>query len=157
MRNLLALGFLAALGAGCGSSTGTDGGGSHPDLSTIAGGDLAVAPGDMAVAPGDMAGGPTTFTVHVGANGLNFAPQLLSIKAGDTVHWVWDSSGHNVVSGSPGVADNKFCSPNSMNCSSAPTSNTGATYDHLFAAAGTFAYFCAPHAGAGMTATVVVQ
>jgi plastocyanin len=102
-------------------------------------------------------GGASTYTVVVGQNGLTFSPGLLTIKAGDTVHWMWAASGHNVVSGSGGVADGKFCSPKDMDCANAKTSNMGDTYDHRFAAAGTFPYFCAPHFAAGMTGTIKVQ
>jgi plastocyanin len=30
-------------------------------------------------------------------------------------------------------------------------------YDHTFTTAGTFPYFCAPHASSGMVGTIVVQ
>jgi plastocyanin len=81
----------------------------------------------------------------------------LTIAVGDTVKWVWASSGHTVTSGSAGVADGTFCSPSDANCDTAATSNAGATYSHTFAAAGDFPYFCRPHAGAGMTGDITVQ
>src|SRR5262245_44970411 len=129
MRDLLAGWMLTlALGsAGCGDNT--------PGSMDLARGDMAAAAGgDMAGGGGDLSG-PVTWTVHVSPNNsLSFMPSVLTIKAGDTVHWVWDSDGHNVVSGNPamGMADGTFCSPNDMNCAAAPTSKTGATYDHTF-------------------------
>ncbi|MSP61753.1 MAG: hypothetical protein EXR72_15745 [Myxococcales bacterium] len=177
MNSALRIGSIvfATLGlalAGCGTAVSTtDGPASTGDMAK-ASGDMAVAGGDMAMmaggdmammAGGDMAGAPdmakgsgATVTVMVGAGGLNFDPADAKIKVGDTVHWVWAGAGHNVVSGDKG-ADNKFCSPNGMNCAAAPTSNAGTTYDFKFTMAGSYPYFCAPHAGAGMKGTVTVQ
>jgi plastocyanin len=164
MRLILGVALGLVVAAGCNNTTTNNN--PLPDLTATAkmdltmtpGGDMAMAPGDMAMAPGDMAmGGPTTHTVNVGQGGINFSPKTLTIAIGDSVKWVWMSSGHNVVSGTPGNADNKFCSPNDLNCGSAPTSATAFTYTHTFAAAGSFPYFCAPHGLAGMTGTITVQ
>jgi plastocyanin len=59
--------------------------------------------------------------------------------------------------GGVGAADGKFCSPNDVMCTSPTTLGSGAAYHHQFTAAGTYPYFCSPHAGAGMTGTVTVQ
>jgi plastocyanin len=106
--------------------------------------------------------GPTLHTVMVGQNALlTYQPATLPIKVGDTVRWVWGSSFHNVVSGQVtngiGTADGIFCFPNDTNCASAPLGNTNDTYDHTFTTAGTFSYFCSPHASSGMVGTIVVQ
>jgi plastocyanin len=96
----------------------------------------------------------------VGAGGSHsFAPSTVTIHVGDTVQWVWQSSNHTVTSGDPGtgVADNNFCSPSDMNCSTATVSNAGTMYSHTFGHAGNFPYFCIPHRRAGMTGTVTVQ
>ncbi len=93
----------------------------------------------------------------MGAGGFSFAPSTVTIKVGDTVRWTWGSMGHNVVSGSGGVADDKFCSPSDTSCATAPTSTTGAVYSHKFTAAGSYPYFCKPHASFGMTGTVTVN
>src|SRR5262249_57895087 len=55
--------------------------------------------------------GPRTHVVQVGQDGFTFAPANLTIQAGDTVRWVWSSSGHSVVSGSNGSPAGRFCSP----------------------------------------------
>jgi plastocyanin len=102
-------------------------------------------------------GTPTTHDVQVGGVSFSFTPSTLTICAGDTVHWVWMGSGHTVTSGTNGTADNKFCNQNNMNCSANPTESTGNTYDFTFATAGTFPYFCRPHASLGMTGTITVQ
>jgi len=100
--------------------------------------------------------GPQVWTVDVGANGTHtFAPPALTIRVGDTVHWVWQASGHTVTSGTGGAADGRFCSPADTQCDNPQTSNAGDTYDHVFTAAGAFPYFCTQHPG--MTGSVTVQ
>jgi plastocyanin len=100
--------------------------------------------------------GPEVHTVMVGNAGFNFDPPALAIHVGDTVHWMWASSGHNVVSGAGGTADGRFCSPTDTTCAATPTSSAGATYDHTFSAPGTFPYFCSIHYPL-MTGTIDVQ
>lgn len=97
------------------------------------------------------------FNVNVGQGGFVFAPSSVTIQVNDTVHWVWVAPSHNVVSGTSCTANNQFCSPSDTNCATAPTSGTGAVYDHLFPAAGSFPYFCVPHCFFGMIGTVIVQ
>jgi plastocyanin len=101
--------------------------------------------------------GPRTRTVMVGSDGFTFSPASLMIHVGDTVRWTWGSSGHNVVSGTGGNADGRFCSPSDGGCDHAPLSNAGTTYEHTFTTAGTFPYFCAAHVSFGMTGTIKVQ
>lgn len=102
--------------------------------------------------------GATTATVRVGpGSARRFDPATVRIRVGDTVQWRWDSGGHNVVSGTGITADGRFCSPNDTACATAPLSGSGTTYAHTFTEAGTFPYFCAPHASSGMTGTVVVE
>jgi plastocyanin len=94
----------------------------------------------------------------VGEGGaLVFTPANLTIHVGDTVRWVWGSPGHSVVSGTDGNADNRFCSPSDSGCANPPLSNQGATYEHTFAHAGTFPYYCSVHFSFGMTGTITVQ
>jgi plastocyanin len=101
---------------------------------------------------------PQTHTVMVGEGGaLVFTPANLTIHVGDTVRWVWGSPGHSVVSGTNGNADNRFCSPSDTGCDNPPLSNMGATYEHTFAQAETFSYFCSVHFSLGMTGTISVQ
>jgi plastocyanin len=102
--------------------------------------------------------GPQTHTVMVGPGGaLTFNPARLTIAVGDTVHWVWKSAGHSVVSGTDGNADGRFCSPSDTGCDDPPLSNMGATYEHTFAQAGTFPYYCSAHVLLGMTGSIKVQ
>ena len=154
MRALAVLGCSVLLVAGCGGTSNTGDGGVTPKQDmAMAAGDMAMGMPDMAMATPDMAG---AMMVNVGTGGNQFAPAMVTIPVGGTVVWTWGSSGHNVVSG-VAAADNKFCSPNDMNCAAPPLSAAGFVYSHTFAVAGTYPYFCKPHLGAGMKGTVVVQ
>src|SRR5262249_51227939 len=104
--------------------------------------------------------GPTVHTVMVGPEGsYTFEPANLTIRVGDTVHWVWASSLHSVVSGtvtgSTETPDGSFCSKEAPHCGQ--TSDLGATFDHVFTPPCTFPYFCVPPATFGMVGTITVQ
>ena len=85
----------------------------------------------------------------VDLSGASFSPSTVTIKAGETVRWVWKSGSHNVVSGKSCSPDGKF---SSGNLQAPPT-----TFEHTFDAPGTFDYYCDPHCGMGMVGKVVVQ
>jgi uncharacterized protein (TIGR03118 family) len=105
-----------------------------------------------------MTAGTQTHTVMVGEGGsLVFTPADLTINVGDTVRWVWMSSGHSVVSGTDGNADNQFCSPSNTGCDNPPLSRNGFTFEHTFTQPGTFPYYCSVHFSLGMTGTITVQ
>jgi plastocyanin len=95
--------------------------------------------------------------VAVGPNNtLQFVPNTVNISAGDTVRWTWMTGFHSVTSGNPCIPDSQFCSPNDMNCAARTLSGPGTVYQHLFAQAGTYSYFCAAHCEYGMTGVVSV-
>ena len=106
-------------------------------------------------APASPSGNTVDVTVAPNFS-LTFSPSTVNILVGDTVHWTWAAGGHTVTSGSPCTVDSAYCSPNDTNCSTAGTSNTGATYSHTFNQAGTFSYFCRIHCSFGMTGAVNV-
>jgi len=90
-----------------------------------------------------------TIQVQVGAGGLKFTPQDVTINVGDTVEWVWDDSGHSSTSGTPGNPDGLWDSG---------IQNLGFTFNHTFTAEGTFAYYCTPHGlCCGMIGSVTVK
>lgn len=95
-------------------------------------------------------------TVTVGADGFRFSPADVEILAGATVRWVWATGGHTVTSGSNGVADGLFCSPNDQDCSATPIMGAGSVYETRFEQPGVFPYFCRPHFFAGMVGTITV-
>jgi plastocyanin len=143
--------------------TAGPGGGSHGLFGSIqppaAATTTTTTPGASATTT-TMAGstGSQTHTVMVGNGGaLVYSPANLTIHVGDTVRWVWASSGHSVVSGTSGNADNQFCSPSNTGCDNPPLSSKGATYEHTFTQAGTFPYYCSVHFQLGMTGTITVQ
>src|SRR6266576_3614512 len=86
-----------------------------------------------------------------------FHPDTVNISVGDTVRWTWAGSGHSVTSGQPCAADSQFCSPDDMNCAAGVLSNTGTIYQHTFAQAGAYHYFCDAHCGIGMNGVVNVS
>ena len=99
----------------------------------------------------------STVPITVGFNGLLvFSPVTATIHVGDSIHWVWGSSGHTVTSGANLTPDNKFCSPDNMDCPGGHISLVGATFDHQFLLAGTYPYFCEIHGAFGMTGTITV-
>jgi plastocyanin len=96
------------------------------------------------------------FDVAVGIDGFTFTPPTSNISAGDTVRWTWFSNGHSVTSGDACTANGQFCSPDDTNCDTGVLSNNGFVYEHTFAQAGTFNYFCSAHCTLGMTGVVNV-
>ncbi|PYY19336.1 MAG: hypothetical protein DMG62_24715, partial [Acidobacteria bacterium] len=96
------------------------------------------------------------FDVEVGADGFSFTPPTANISVGDTVRWTWFSNGHSVTSGDPCTADGQFCSPDDRNCDAGTLSKNEFVYEHTFAQAGTYSYFCFAHCALGMTGVVNV-
>src|SRR6266850_6550004 len=89
-----------------------------------------------------------TIQVQVGAGGLKFTPQNVTIQVGDTVQWVWAASGHSSTSGTPVNPDGMWDSG---------VQNTGFIFNQTFTTAGTFNYFCSPHGlCCGMIGSVTV-
>jgi len=88
-----------------------------------------------------------THNVTVAPGGLFvFSPADITVAVGDTVHWVWESGGHNVASGIPGSPTPYF--------HSGPPDLAGTTFDVVFDAAflianpvpgGVYDYYCEPH------------
>jgi plastocyanin len=90
-----------------------------------------------------------TIQVQVGAGGLKFTPQNVTIQVGDTVEWTWAANGHSTTSGIPEQPDGLWDSG---------VQNIGFVFSHTFTGAGTFAYFCSPHgACCGMIGSVTVE
>jgi len=89
-----------------------------------------------------------TIQVQVGAGGLKFTPQNVTIHVGDKVQWTWAASGHSSTSGTPGNPDGLWDSG---------VQNSGFVFSHVFTTAGTFNYFCSPHGlCCGMIGSVTV-
>jgi plastocyanin len=95
---------------------------------------------------------PTTVSVE----NNTFNPGTLTVAAGSTVTWTWDtcSTGYDPYGGAT-----SSCVDHSIvwdaGGTSSPTQSQG-TYQRTFATAGTYNYHCAVH-GAAMSGKVVVQ
>ncbi len=100
-------------------------------------------------AEGTTAADVTEVTVAPGGS-LRFEPEDLTVPVGETVRWVWDGGGHNVVveskpEGSTWEGDD------------AELYSSGHTHEHEFGVAGEYSYYCNPHRGSGMVGTVTVE
>jgi plastocyanin len=85
----------------------------------------------------------------VKATGANkFEPGTLTVKVGTKVTWTAEGF-HSVDSGTPDTG------PDPAGPLKAPMGFT--TYSYTFTKAGTYKYFCQPHAQLGMTGEVVVS
>jgi len=96
------------------------------------------------------AGGGDTVEVLAGPDGeFVFEPAELSIDAGTTVRWIWESDLHNVVPTSQ---------PQGANWEGhQPIEDAGFEYEHTFETTGTYEYVCEPHESQGMTGTITVE
>jgi len=85
---------------------------------------------------------------------LIFVPAKISICKGDSVKWTNNKGGpHNVVFDEdeiPSGVDQESISMDDQ------LGEVGDTFTMKFDTAGTYGYYCEPHRGAGMTATLVV-
>ena len=105
-------------------------------------------------APGFAAGGAA---VKMGSDTgqLVFVPDEVKICKGDTVTWTNNKGGpHNVVFDEDAIPAGVSQEAISMDDQ---LGDEGATFSKKFDTAGTYAYYCEPHRGAGMTATLIVS
>ncbi len=113
---------------------------------------------DVSNAPFSIVLPSTTKVVTVGPkDDFVFFPDCLEIDPGDTVRWVWEAPDHNVVSGPPYMPDGAFNS--GLPAPAGTIFEVEFDQDFLDAnprPGGNYEYFCAPHAGFGMIATIDV-
>ncbi len=99
-----------------------------------------------------------THRVRVGENGFLFSPKSLTIKTGDTVKWIWMTSGHTVTSGTSTTANGIFRSGDPG--AQGDSFKVKFTRSFLRAnpvAKNRYAYFCEPHGAYGMAGSIKVQ
>ena len=77
---------------------------------------------------------------------LTFSETSLTITAGTAVRWV-----------NSGVMLHTVTPDGHSEWSAASLANSGDRFTHTFNVAGTYAYYCEPHQGQGMTGTIIVQ
>jgi plastocyanin len=102
---------------------------------------------------GGGAAGPTEEVVVGPGGDFVYEPADLTIANGTTVNFVWDSDNHNIVVESQPEGAGWEGTPGS----DTKTYDTGYEYSHTFTTNGEYAYYCQPHVGAGMEATITVQ
>jgi plastocyanin len=97
-----------------------------------------------------------TKSVKMGSDSgqLVFVPDEVKICKGDTVTWVNNKGGpHNVVFDEDAIPEGVSQESISMDDQ---LGDEGATFSKKFDVAGEYGYYCEPHRGAGMTATLKV-
>src|SRR2546422_5554303 len=88
-------------------------------------------------------GGPAgAATSNVSEVDFDFVPATITVNVGDTV--LWTNNGASLHTSTGASWDSGSMNP-------------GATFTHIFSAAGTFAYHCTFHQSIGMVGTVIVQ
>jgi plastocyanin len=98
-----------------------------------------------------------TKTVKMGSDSgqLVFVPDEIKICKGDTVTWVNNKGGpHNVVFDEDAIPDG--VDQASISMIDEQLGDEGATFSKKFDTAGSYAYYCEPHRGAGMNANLIV-
>ncbi|MFY4814542.1 cupredoxin domain-containing protein [Haloarcula sp. AONF1] len=94
-----------------------------------------------------------------------FAPATVTIRVGERVGWINDSEwGHTVTAYEDGIPDEAaFFTTGGYNTEQAARDawpdgdlESGETYEHTFAVAGEYDYFCVPHEDE-MVGTVIVK
>jgi len=86
---------------------------------------------------------------------LVFVPDEIKICKGDTVTWVNNKGGpHNVVFDEDAIPSGVSQESISMDDQ---LGDEGATFSKKFDTAGSYSYYCEPHRGAGMAASLIVS
>merc|ERR1719379_2606608 len=96
-----------------------------------------------------------TKTIKMGSDSgqLVFVPDEIKICAGDTVTWVNNKGGpHNVVFDEEAIPSGVNVDSISMD---GQLGEEGEKFSKKFDTKGSYAYFCEPHAGAGMKASLI--
>jgi plastocyanin len=102
---------------------------------------------------GGAPSGPTREVIVGPGGSLVYEPADLTIANGTTVNFVWESDNHNIVVDS----QPEGAGWEGTDGGASVTYDTGYEYSHTFTTNGTYEYFCQPHVGAGMEATITVQ
>ena len=100
-----------------------------------------------------------TYEVKMGGDNslLVFDPPSLTIKPGDTVKWINNKVGpHNVVFDNTKISNTLSTELSDEQLAFRPNESWEATFPKDIAP-GEYPYYCQPHRGAGMAATIIVQ
>ncbi len=96
--------------------------------------------------PTDTGGGAFDGTITL--SGTSFSPSSATIKAGESVTWVWSGGTHSVTNGTdPNLPETRLFDEG-------PKSSGSFTF--TFNTPGTYPFFCRPHFTMGMKGTITV-
>jgi plastocyanin len=113
----------------------------------------AVLIASASVLGGQPAGADEAATV--GNGNFTFSPASVTITAGEQVVWTQnDDFPHSVTADDGSFDSSPGCLGDQAKCM-----KSGSTFEHTFATAGTFKYYCVIHGGkggAGMSGTITV-
>lgn len=113
--------------------------------------------GDTAAQAPVTGGGQVAAEVGM-TNRLQFAPDTVRIRVGETVRWTNGSDLAHTVTADPSKAANasNVALPQGASTFDSGMMEPGAVFEHTFDTAGTYQYVCVPHEAAGMIGWVVV-
>lgn len=95
---------------------------------------------------GGNGGGPFNGTISL--SGSSFSPANATIKAGESVTWVWNGGSHTVTNGTdPNLPETRLFDE--------PQKSSG-SFTYTFATPGSYPYFCRVHFTMGMKGTITV-
>ena len=95
--------------------------------------------------------------VAMGPNRTNsFDPEIVYVEPGGTVTWTNESSNHSATAYHPDDDEPRRVPAEAESWDTGVIRKTGRTASHTFETPGVYDYFCIPHEGLGMVATVVV-
>ncbi len=113
----------------------------------------------FSLAPPVIAGDAPAAVIKMSDKPPKFLPDKLTIKAGQTVHWVNNAKTLHSVDGDPTMA----LKPSDVSLPpGAKTFDSGfmkpdMTWDYTFKVPGTYKYTCVPHEKDGMNGVIVVK
>lgn len=100
-----------------------------------------------------------TEVVTVDIVGISFSPQILTIKAGQTVRWVNTTSFAHTVTTDPALARNPANAsvPEGASVWHSGTLAAGESFSIQLTVPGEYKYFCKPHEVMGHVGTIIVE
>lgn len=159
-RRQFASAFAGVILAGCsgGGGGGGDGGTTPTDEST------ATPTATPTTTPTATPSADADVTIEVGPDGnyLKFVPERVRLSTGDTVEWVFRSSGHNVCCHPPHAPEVSL-PDGAKPFGSHPEGNPqavdapGTRYTHTFETTGDYTYVCVLHVHNGMVGHLTVR
>lgn len=93
-------------------------------------------------------GGGGAFNGTISLSGSSFSPANATIKAGESVTWVWNGGSHTVTNGTdPNLPETRLFDE--------PQKSSG-SFTYTFTTPGSYPYFCRVHFTMGMKGTITV-